>query len=203
MADGCITKNGKYSWGSSLISQDLDWMKLIRDYICPELPIRNYDNGGNVLMITNKLIGEWFVAHGCVPRKSLVVEVPNIPQKNVPDFLRGCWDGDGCITSYTCKKTGKIKYTCYLCSGSRKFLKGISQILTSQDINNSICEVRKKECVINGRTVKPQHPHYRLALGMRATYKLVQWLYYPNHKISMPRKMKRAQEIIAYYQNLE
>ena len=201
ITDGCITKNGKYSWTCSLISQDLDWMKLIRDLICPDLDVKNYNNGGNVLCITNKTIGEWFIEHNCVPRKSMIAEVPDMPKEYMSDFLRGCWDGDGCISSYT-KKNGKITYSSYLCSASRILLEKTSIFLKENDIACSICEVNKKSCQINGRDVIPQNPHYRLCLGSRATYQLVELLYYPNHKISMPRKLQKANEVITHYQNL-
>lgn len=201
ITDGCITKNGKYSWTCSLISQDLDWMELVRDFICPDLTIKNYNNGGNVLWITNKNIAEWFMKNNCIPRKSMIVKTPDIPIKNMPDFLRGCWDGDGCISSYT-KRNGSITYSSYLCSASHIFLKETASFLKKNNIACSICEVNKKSCQINGRDVIPQNPHYRLCLGSRATYQLVKLLYYPNHKISMPRKLQKANDVIAHYQNL-
>lgn len=201
ITDGCVTKNGKYSWTCSLVSQDLDWVSLIKDFICPELTIKNYNNGGNVLWITNKSIAEWFMNNKCVPRKSTIADVPDMPKENMVDFLRGCWDGDGSISSYK-KNNVKIKYSSYLCSASRIFLEKISDFLKSNDINCSICEVNKKPCKINGREVVPQNPHYRLCLGGKATYKLVKLLYYPKHKLSMPRKLVKANEVINHYQNL-
>jgi hypothetical protein len=208
ITDGCVTGNGKRngicsSWTSSIISQDLDWMELIRNVVCPELSIRNYNNGGNVLWITNKKIGEWLITNGCVPRKSTIVEVPQIPGKYLLDFVRGCWDGDGCLSSYKKKSNNQIVYSSYLCSASKIFLEEIAAFLKTENINCSICEVNKKPCQINNRKVIPQNPHYRLCLGGKATYKLVKLLYHPDHKLSMPRKNNKAQEIIKYYTTLE
>lgn len=148
ITDGCITVNGRRnktysSWISSIISQDADWVELIRNVICPQLPFKNYGNGGYVLQITNKTTGEWFIKHGCVPRKSLIVEYPVVPEQYFPDFLRGCIDGDGSISSSINKKTGKIIYKSYLCSASFNFLFKISCKLHALEIKNSICQVHK------------------------------------------------------------
>lgn len=200
MTDGCIQVNGKSSWIITLSSKDEDWLQLIREHICSEMKMCQ-GNQVKLLTITNKKIGEWFINWGCVPRKSTIVQLPQIPIKYMPDFLRGCWDGDGCISSYK-NKNGKIIYSSYLCSASQIFLKEIALYLKEQKINCSICEINKKPCQINGRNIIPQNSHYRLCLGGKATHQLVELLYYPKHNLSMPRKLKKSNEVIIHYQNL-
>lgn len=201
MTDGCIQINGKSSWIITLSSKDEDWLQLIRQFICPEMKI-GQGNKVKVLNITNKEIGNWFISKGCVPRKSMIIEVPILPEKYMPDFLRGCWDGDGCISSFKKKSNNKIIYSSYLCSASLIFLEKIASFLKNKEINCSICKVNKKACQINNRNIIPQNAHYRLSLGSIASYKLVSLLYYPNHKLSMPRKNNKAKEIIKLNQTL-
>jgi intein-encoded DNA endonuclease-like protein len=200
MTDGCVQVNGKSSWIITLSSKDNDWLQLIRQNICPEMKM-GQGNQVKVLAITDKQIGDWFISKGCVPRKSTILRFPDIPKLYIADFIRGCWDGDGCISSYK-KANGQTAYSSYLCSASKPFLEVVSEHLKNNNINCSICAVNKKPCKINGREVIPQHPHYRLCLGGRATYRLVQLLYYPKHTLSMPRKMDKANTVIEYYQNL-
>jgi hypothetical protein len=202
MTDGCVQINGKSSWITTISSKDENWLQLIREYICPDIKIRQ-GNQVKLFSISNKEIGGWFISNGCVPRKSAILECPDVPSKYLPDFLRGCWDGDGSISFYTKKSNNKIIYSSYLCSASFLFLEKISAILIENGINNSICETSKQNCKINGRIVVAKHNQYRITLGGRATYKLVKLLYYPNHKLSLPRKKERANTIINYYQTLE
>jgi hypothetical protein len=202
MTDGCIQVNGKSSWIITLSSKDEDWLQLVREYICPEMKM-GQGNQVKLLSITDKKIGEWFISKGCIPRKSTILEYPDVPQQYFSDFLRGCIDGDGSISQKINKKNGKIIYSSYLCSAREEFLIPMSNILKSLGIKNSICEITKKPCLINGRMVTPKSKHYRMTFGSRATYQLVQLLYYSNHKLSMPRKMNKAIEIINHYQNLE
>lgn len=42
---------------------------------------------------------------GCTPNKSLTLEFPNIPEDLIRHFIRGYFDGDGCITRYVNIKT--------------------------------------------------------------------------------------------------
>ena len=51
-------------------------------------------------------------------RKSLRCIFPKIPKKYLPDFIRGCWDGDGCISYHK----GSGGYVSVLSSGSKAFI---------------------------------------------------------------------------------
>lgn len=68
--------------------------------------------------IGNKIIYEDLVRIGLCPKKSLIVRMPIIPEEYFSNFLRGYFDGDGCISIE--KKTGRINII--FTSGSRDFL---------------------------------------------------------------------------------
>lgn len=59
------------------------------------------------------------------PKKSLNMEMPAIPKKYFRDFLRGYFDGDGCVTIEKPKNILKIIFT----SGSSKFLEKLSSLI--------------------------------------------------------------------------
>lgn len=44
---------------------------------------------------TNKKIFDPLIKLGLVPKKSLIVKFPDVPEEYIRHFLRGCWDGDG------------------------------------------------------------------------------------------------------------
>ena len=52
------------------------------------------------LKISNKHIGNSLINKGCIPKKSLILEFPNlsqVPKFLIRHFIRGYFDGDGCI----------------------------------------------------------------------------------------------------------
>ena len=50
-------------------------------------------------MSSQKTVND-LISHGCVKQKSLILQPPKeIPEEFLPHFIRGLFDGDGCITS--------------------------------------------------------------------------------------------------------
>lgn len=78
------------------------------------------------LRIGNKKMYQDLIDLGVTPRKSLRLRLPKIPDKYFNYFLRGYFDGDGCVSIYL-KRNRKTKiiqviFTC----GSYQFLKELS-----------------------------------------------------------------------------
>ena len=70
---------------------------------------------------------------GCVPQKSLLIEkIPNIPRDFVSHFLRGYFDGDGCISI---SKEGYLRFR--LCCYRDELLKDIDTFLKKKYNNTS------------------------------------------------------------------
>ncbi len=103
------------------------------------------------LRIGNKIMYQDLIDLGLCPRKSLVIEVPNIPGDLFKYFLRGYFDGDGCIHVEKNKLRLKIIFT----SGSQKFL---SQI-------NSIVEII---CNVSGFISQNDSAYYLIYPGKKA-----------------------------------
>jgi hypothetical protein len=204
ITDGTIGQSGFYS---ILTSVDVDWLEIIAKIISPTLLPQSNNNKVKRLKISNKEITTWFQSHGCLPAKSLTVKLPQIPDEYFRDFLRGCIDGDGCITygNYkTVSKYGKEYYypthNCYLCSSSFVFLEKITEKLVALGLKASLSEIKKVKSILDGREIIPKNPHYRISFGGQTCYDLLNYAYYPGHKLAMPRKNLLAQEIIAFYE---
>lgn len=79
-----------------------------------------------IFRIGSKTIYNDLLVLGVTPRKSLTVLFPNIPLQFLAFFLRGYFDGDGCL--YLVKgKYPRVVFT----SGSNLFLTGLANILST------------------------------------------------------------------------
>lgn len=84
--------------------------------------------------IVNKHLWETLNNYGCIPNKSLVLEFPNcIPKEYLRDFIRGYFDGDGCITYDHLNITPLSNML-----GTEKFLYRVKEILSELNINSNI-----------------------------------------------------------------
>jgi len=89
------------------------------------------------------------IKHGCVPRKSLILEFPTtVPEHLLKHFIRGYSDGDGCIYwGYNKYKTNVTSEWSIL--GTKEFLMGI-RVLLNNELNidahlrkrNNVYEIR-------------------------------------------------------------
>lgn len=193
ITDGCVHEfPGKKN--VSFWSKDKDWIEKIRDILCPLNPVKFYDGAWFIVMFSTKM-GDWLISKGCTPRKSLTAKMPFVPEKFLPDFFRGCIDGDGTIGIYDIqdKRTTKERYhrqiVCALVSASGDFIDGMSKALGSKFIHTATVEMRQA----------PRHPLHKINTRGRNALKILDWAYYPNHPLSMPRKNDLANEVRRYY----
>lgn len=203
MTDGnVITK--KHHKNFSISSSDLDWIESIRSYVAPTTPIRKNKTSNNyVISNSNQQVLDWFLSYGCVPAKSKLLSLAKeIPTQYYRDFVRGAIDGDGSISysRYSKKKNGKEyfydKKVVYLCGASKIFLEQVQSMLP-KDINSNIVNHGRKDKMIRNKVVKATCDIYRLIFNDSNAVKLLIWLYYPDHKISLHRKKIKAGEILS------
>ncbi len=85
-----------------------------------------YCKGIYNLRIGSKVMFQDLLKYGICPRKSLVINLPVVPIKLFSYFLRGYFDGDGCVTVYTRRNGGKT-FQVIFTSGSWIFLDRLSK----------------------------------------------------------------------------
>ena len=83
-------------------STDKDRIELIRFLLQSEHTIVKEKPPGNrkyrfLLRIGNRKLFDSLLARGLTPRKSLTMTLPDVPDLFFPHFLRGYFDGDGCV----------------------------------------------------------------------------------------------------------
>lgn len=118
--DGCM-HSGKAP-RVTLSSMDFELVKKVKEILESSKPImkrtQSYDKSRHIYSFEfyREKMSEDLQKLGLVPRKSLVMEFPNVPEEYKRHFIRGCWDGDGSIFL----SAGKLRAS-YI-SGSKAFV---------------------------------------------------------------------------------
>ena len=160
--------------------------------------MHNFKKNYYGIRITKNDIAKWFLDHGCVPQKTLIVDFPNVPDKFIPDFLRGLIDGDGSIGIYHSEINNKTytKKSCQFISASIKLINGFKHCTDKLGIKSTITKKKMMDHQLNDKIIKSKNQCYLLGFSNKNTEKLLSYLYYPDHKLSMQRKYKISQKII-------
>lgn len=137
-ADGCVSAVNNTI---SLVSKDLYPVSFFREEIHCQKPLYQnpLHNGAYTFSFCSPLMKATLIKLGCPPRKSLILDFPdkNVPEKLLPHFLRGEFDGDGCIT-----KSGHYLQAYFL--GALPFCKGLMAYLSSIGISTNTLQKNGK-----------------------------------------------------------
>ena len=66
---------------------------------------------------------------GLTPRKSLIIKFPDMPQEHINHFIRGYFDGDGCISLHGGKRSESGHWRFSIVSGSIDFIHSLKENL--------------------------------------------------------------------------
>lgn len=110
MADGCVyhgSDKNSYRLQINLAASDADCLERFNQALSSDYAIRIVDvqdcktnkvHKAAQLKINCTALCKKLIKHGVVPRKSLICQAPDIALELVPHYIRGYFDGDGCIT---------------------------------------------------------------------------------------------------------
>lgn len=127
-ADGSLEDasyiRGKYV---RVTNTDRDRIVAIKSLLDSEHTIVQHDKGGNykrryLLRIGNSKIYERLVTLGLTPHKSLTMKFPKVPIRYLGAFVRGYFDGDGCVHLEMNAKNKPKRLLTVFTSGSKIFL---------------------------------------------------------------------------------
>lgn len=172
-ADGCIyggkmfdiTTHANDKYIIKKIAEELEYEGPILDYVDRQAARLNF----SCVVIYNDLI-----KLGGVERKSLTVSFPNIiPEEYLSDFIRGYFDGDGCVY---CNKNKRLNTT--FCSGSKDFLFKLWDIL------------KKKAGVIGGYY---NFTNKTISFGKADSLKIGNFMFKDNPELFLKRKKDKFQ----------
>ena len=169
-ADGCIY--GGKMFDITLHKKDKYILKQIAKLLNYEGSLYDYvDRQASRINFSCKVIYNDIINLGGVENKSLTCTFPNIPKEYLPDFIRGYFDGDGCIMRL---KNNRINsaFTC----GSKQFLDTLLKILKEE------AGVIGGSYDIMSRSIK---------FGKKDTLKIGNYIYKDNPKLFLKRKKEK------------
>jgi intein-encoded DNA endonuclease-like protein len=150
-------------------------------YINNDMPVRTKVNdSGLIYYLTiqdSKFVSDC-EKHGIVKNKSFITKYPNIHSEYDRDFIRGLFDGDGCLT-YSMRGNYR-KYT-FSIVGSKDLMNEVKKKLSKLEVN------------IGFRKTKTIYEIY--ISGNRQVIKVLDWLYFDN-KTSMCRKEEKYKDLV-------
>ncbi len=140
-----------------------------------------------VLSIGSHKLYNSLVNHGLYPNKSLTAKFPYIPKKYLKDFVRGYFDGDGCVHIEMAK--GKLK---------EKIIKRLVVVFTSgseEFLNGLLSAIQKNTGIKNGR-VYTSNRSFQLRYTTADSVDLFKFIYKNTKKqdLFLKRKFKKFQQ---------
>ena len=173
-ADGCIyggkmfdiTLHKKDKYILKQIAKELQYEGELYDYVDRQAARLNF----SCVVIYNDII-----ALGGTECKSNTVEFPNIPREYLSDFIRGYFDGDGCIMNLKNNRVNSA-FTC----GSKKFL-------------DKLLEILKEEAEVEGGSYDPSC--VSLKFGKKDSIRIGNYIYRNNPELFLLRKKEKFDKI--------
>jgi len=141
-ADGCVTKIGQVA--ISLVETDREILEEFIKDLCPSYNLREFKpKNGNACVrfsFRRKRLAESLIRAGCIPNKSYKLKkLPNINDNLMFHFLRGYFDGDGCVYFHSQTKNPNISVV-----GTKPFIKKIILFLQKFDMKCGLYKTGSK-----------------------------------------------------------
>ncbi len=133
-ADGCMIQNNRGGHFIEFDITDIDLLLAIRTAMksSHKIAIRTRNPKHKVgyrIQIGSSKIYDQLHKLGFSPRKSLTLRMPDVPAQYFADFVRGYFDGDGCIYfkkhHVKDRKNARYVFATRFTSGSRTFLSAL------------------------------------------------------------------------------
>lgn len=127
ITDGCISRTGTVS----LCMNDKDLLEKVKEVMgaAHKIEPSKYQKNLYIFYFAREKLVKDLEKLCVVPRKSLIVKFPEVPQEYLPDFIRGIFDGDGSV--FYDKRRPKFPLRSKFVSGSEGFIGGLEKSLES------------------------------------------------------------------------
>lgn len=174
----------------TLSSVDKELLEKIREELNSDRPLREYsDNNGYSkveLDFTSPIIKSKLKEYGIIPNKTYSLKPPyKLNEDFIPDYIRGYFDGDGCITRTGYKGNG-IEFK--IVSACREILAFFEEYFNKKyNQNKSHIYTRKKE--------ETKLQLYDLRYSTNFSKELYNILYTPN-SLYLKRKKEKYEQLL-------
>lgn len=149
-------------------------------------------NTCQIRFYSSKLVND-LGKYGVIPNKTLSIRFPNINQKYYNDFIRGYFDGDGCICENK-KKNGKSSIAVNFACGTTDFLEDLRKVLYDNGIYSyiSLWENKCPKLVLGG--MKNVHHFLFYIYKNKITYLDRKW----NKTVSLYKNLDIEQRLLLH-----
>ena len=183
--DGNLSKDGRHiDFTSKDREQILNFKKIIK----PDVRISTKKSSNGTIypriQFSDVKLYRFLISIGLHPNKSKTIKQILVPNKFFADFLRGCFDGDGCTYSYWDKRW-KSSFLLYMSitSSSMDFLKWIQKKVS--DLYQ-----------ITGRIKGGGKSAYQLVYAKRGTLMLISKIYHSDTVVCLKRKRFKIEKAL-------
>ena len=187
LADGSLIKNKRGAYFTEITSIDKESIVKIRQALDSNLKINAYQPKNSQLryrlQIGSKKIFSDLGKLDIKPRKTGHENLPKIPEKYFSDFLRGYFDGDGCVNICSYKRKNRLNKSIILNSG---FTSGGKKIL------KQLWEYLKSKKIVSGGTIYFHSRGYRLWFSIKDSLNLYFFMYPRNASKDLFLKRKKV-----------
>lgn len=184
--DGCLSKDGLLI---DLTSKDREQLENFSKCVGVDFNIGNKwnSNGDKHLRIQfkNRFFYDFLLSIGLTPRKSLTMGKLEVPDKYFFDFLRGCFDGDGCFYSYWDPrwKSSHMFYIEFI-SASKKHIDWVHEEL-------------QKRIGVSGHIVQDGRKiTYQLKYAKKEAVEIIKKMYYNKKVVCLSRKRLKIENAL-------
>lgn len=184
-SDGCLYNDGRHI---NLTSLDIDQLEIARSILSLKGTIKTKPNGyggvGFYIQFSNVAFYDFLYNSGIKPAKSKIIGQVLVPDKFYADFLRGYFDGDGCIYGFWDKRwrSSLMYYTEFTCASP-------SFLLWLQTQNTKLIGVSA------GR-IKPARRALSLSYAKEDSKRLFRFMYYSTDVPALRRKHTKFVDLL-------
>lgn len=156
-ADGYVASVGSSKRvGIALASKDTKHLEKFKEVLETDYPIHQYQSSGGYsdqtrycrIEIYGDKMHNDLSKHGAIKNKSLVLKPPMLREDLVRHFIRGYFDGDGCITSYKTNEEHKARFSIKIL-GTKEMLDYIKSFIESHtEIRIRQYSQRRESCSV-------------------------------------------------------
>jgi hypothetical protein len=191
-AIGLITTDGNLSKDGLLVdltSKDREQLLNFSKCLGVNFTIGNkWNSKGNQclrIQFKNRIFYDFLLSVGLTPKKSLTLGKLSIPDKYFFDFLRGCFDGDGCFYSYWDSRW-KSSHMFYLIFASAS----LEHLAWLQEVIN-------KKLNIQGHvTGRSKNVFFQLKYAKKEALEIIKKMYYNPKVVCLSRKKIKIQKAL-------
>lgn len=158
-SDGSVTDSGIY-----LKMKDEDILLKFKNALQAEQPVKKIYYGGYeayIIQLYSKRLAASLSSFGCTKNKTRTIRFPNIPKEFYSHFIRGFFDGDGCLILN--KELGKTQFN--ITSASKQFLEELNPIIS------------KVSGTKGGISKETKYEVWHLRFCGKAVQTIMNWLY--------------------------